>query len=188
MLSYFKKKNCNGICEVSTFLLHVDNLKTIVKKTLLVKHQICLLINLFIFKETLSNEEEEQRHVVDISSEENIHENKAMAMTSSDAHKETKLIKQSQASLLLNFELQSEKALPQMLQTFKGTQFSDSLTNVAGSLSRYCGSEITLKASMNVGAVLEALEESGSEYYFPLYNYRLIHVKNNRNTYYNVKV
>ncbi|XP_060601208.1 uncharacterized protein LOC132754572, partial [Ruditapes philippinarum] len=102
---------------------------------------------------TLSNEKEEQRHVFEISSEENIHENKAMAMTSRDVHKETK-------SLLLNFELQSDDALPQMLQTFKGTQFSDSLTKVAGSLSRYCGREITLKASMNVGAMLEALEES----------------------------
>ncbi|XP_060594691.1 uncharacterized protein LOC132749034 [Ruditapes philippinarum] len=111
-------------------------------------------------KKTLSNEEEEQRHVVEISSEENIHENKAMAMTSRDVHKETKLIKQSEISLLLNFELQSEEALPQMLQTFKGTQFSDSLTKVADSLSRYCGSEITLKSSVNVGALLEALEES----------------------------
>ncbi|XP_060571834.1 uncharacterized protein LOC132730007, partial [Ruditapes philippinarum] len=109
---------------------------------------------------SLSNEKEEQRQVVEISSEESIHDN--MAMASRDVNKETKPIKQSETTLLLHLELIHWEALPKMLQSFQGKQFSDSLTKVAGSLSHHYGGEITLKASMNVGAVLEALEESVS--------------------------
>ncbi|XP_060566185.1 uncharacterized protein LOC132725123 [Ruditapes philippinarum] len=110
---------------------------------------------------TLSNEEK-RRHVVEVSSEDNIHENKAMTTASHDVNKENQLINQSETSLFLNLELQSEEALPQMLQSFHGKQFSDSLKKVADSLSLHYGGEITLKASMDVGAMLEALEDSVS--------------------------
>ncbi|XP_060571835.1 uncharacterized protein LOC132730008 [Ruditapes philippinarum] len=109
---------------------------------------------------TSSNEKEEQRHIVQISSEGNIHDNKPMAPR--DVNTDMKLIEQNKTTLLLNLELIHWETLPQMLQSFQGKQFSDSLTKVAGSLSRHYGVEITLKSSMNVGAVLEALEESVS--------------------------
>jgi hypothetical protein len=126
----------------------------------------CFIYNI-IFKETLSNEEE-RRYVVEVSSDDHIHETKAMAKASHAVNKEKQLINQSETSLFLNIELQSEEALPLMLQSFHGKQFSDSLKKVADSLSRHHGGDITLKASMDVGAMLEALEESGLEKYFSI--------------------
>jgi hypothetical protein len=126
-----------------------------------------LIQNYFISKETFSNEEEGQRHVAELSSEENIHESMAMTMASCDVNTGMMLTDQSETSLFLNFELKSEEAILHILQSFQGNQLSESLKKVAGSLSRYYECEITLRASINVGAMLKSLEESGFEFYFP---------------------
>ncbi|XP_060566188.1 uncharacterized protein LOC132725125 [Ruditapes philippinarum] len=91
-----------------------------------------------------------------------IHKNQGKGKRRTAVNKEKQLINQSETSLFLNIELQSEEALPLMLQSFHGKQFSDSLKKVADSFSRHHGGDITLKASMDVGAMLEALEESVS--------------------------